>query len=134
MFPCHRAENITEHLPIETVWAFERKAPAALEQAEKAQAAKVAIKTEGGESSLKKKTLEVLGIEVTLELLRRALLSLYFCAYSPLPVVCFISLHRWSSWWLQDNPTLVKAGLEVRQVDQHLHLFFHPTNQISSMG
>ncbi|KAF8495185.1 hypothetical protein F5888DRAFT_586749 [Russula emetica] len=27
---------------------------------------------------------------------------------------------------LVDDPTLVKAGLEVRRVDRHLHLFSHP--------
>ncbi|KAF8502278.1 hypothetical protein F5888DRAFT_1800754 [Russula emetica] len=29
---------------------------------------------------------------------------------------------------LLDDPTLVKAGLEVRQVDMYLDLFSHPTN------
>jgi GTPase SAR1 family protein len=35
---------------------------------------------------------------------------------------------------LQDDPTLVKAGLEVRRIDEHLHLFSRLTNKFSSVG
>jgi hypothetical protein len=35
---------------------------------------------------------------------------------------------------LVDDPTLVKAGVEVCRADRHFDLFPHPTNKNSSVG